>query len=96
MQPDTSDQAQASSGIIAGEDAKMRITTYPVDQEAVDLCTDARVSTACLYQASLWKLLLFFPLGDRATCEGCGQSVNLISACNLVYCLVMLSCSSTC
>ena len=47
MQPETTDQAQTSSGIIAGEDAKMRITSYPTDLEAVDLCIDARVSTTC-------------------------------------------------
>lgn len=46
IQADAHDQAQPSNAIIAGEDAKLRINSYPVDQEEQDICIDARVSTS--------------------------------------------------
>lgn len=44
LQADVAAQLQPSHGVVAGEDAKLRIATYPVDEPAADLCLDARVS----------------------------------------------------
>lgn len=48
MQLDAGEQAQPSHGVVAGEDARLRIANYPMDQQAVDLCIDARVSLSRL------------------------------------------------
>lgn len=42
LQADVAAQLLSNHGVVAGEDAKLRIANYPVDEPAADLCVDAR------------------------------------------------------